>query len=119
MGLGLISNDTTVNLGETAVLTCLGFGEPEVNIFWSYMGRTLRNTSLLTIVEEISQLDFKTSYLQLCDLIRSESGEYMCTVTNTHFLVNATTQLSVAAVPGENPLLPSQQVSLGANFCRW
>ena len=33
--LAIISNDTSVDAGETAVLICVGYGQPNVDITWS------------------------------------------------------------------------------------
>ena len=100
--IGAISNDTSVSLRQSAVLACAAFGFPLLDISWSYNGKILTNNSVLTIVdEEIDEMGFfKQSFLQRCDLIPFESGEYTCIVNNGFQTTNATTRLMVSALPG-------------------
>ena len=94
----VISNDTTLNAGETALLACVGFGEPDVEISWSFNGAPVTNTSLITVTEEdvvSSGRSFKQSLLQICSLAESDAGGYTCIARNRILTANATTQLSV------------------------
>ena len=88
-----------MDAGETAVLICVGFGQPSVDITWSRDGQVISNSSLVTIYEEdLSQGGrvFKQSFLQLCSLRMSDSGQYTCTVNNGLSSVNSSVELSVA-----------------------
>ena len=94
----VISNDTTLNAGETALLACVGVGGPDVEISWSFNGAPVVNTSLITIYEENvvqGERIFKQSFLQICGLAESDSGGYTCITRNGILTDNATTQLSV------------------------
>ena len=95
-----MSNDTALRTGDTALLACVGFGEPELEISWSFNG-ALVNTSLVTIYEEdIVQGEriFKQSLLEICSLSESDAGGYTCTVSDGYTTDNATTQLTVTGV---------------------
>ena len=104
MGLPLISNDTTLDTGETALLVCVGYGLPSVSITWSINGETVSNTSLITIYEEeFIHSDgrvFKQSFLQLCSVERFNAGSYTCTASNGQRTASAETVLTVAGVSG-------------------
>jgi len=81
-----ISNSTTVESGQATVLVCVGYGgAADVNITWSYEGQTISNDSLRTVMEETLEQGgrtFKHSYLQLCSVQASQSGNYTCSVSN-------------------------------------
>ena len=88
-----------MDAGETAVLICVGFGQPSADITWSRDGQVISNSSLVTIYEEdLAQGGrvFKQSFLQLCSLRMSDSGSYTCTVSNGLSSVNSSVELSVA-----------------------
>jgi hypothetical protein len=76
----------------------VGFGEPDVEISWSFNGAPVANTSLVTIYEEdVVQGErlFKQSFLQICSLVESDAGGYTCVVSDGFTSANATTQLTV------------------------
>ena len=94
----VISNDTALRTGETALLVCVGFGEPEVEISWSFNGAPVVNASLITIYEEDlvqGERIFKQFFLQICNLAESDAGGYTCIASNGFTTDNATTQLTV------------------------
>ena len=94
----VISNDTTLRTGDTALLACVGFGEPEVEISWSFNGAPVVNTSLITISEEDvvqGRRNFKQSFLHICNLAESDAGGYTCIASDGFTTDNATTQLTV------------------------
>ena len=96
--LVVISNDTSLTVGDTALLTCVGYGQPDVQITWSRNGENIMNASLISIYEEeVTQGGklFKQSFLELCSLQSSDAGDYVCTVGNGAATANATTQLLV------------------------
>ena len=101
----MISNDTSLTVGDTALLTCVGYGQPDVQITWSRNGENIMNTSLISIYEEeVTQGGrlFKQSFLQLCNIEVSDAGSYVCTVsngedtTNGEGTNNATVQLLIS-----------------------
>ncbi len=97
--LVVISNDTSARVGNSALLACVGFGVPSVEITWSLNGISIMNSSIVTISEEEftrGEMVFKQSFLELCNLSISDSGVYTCSVSNGLTMVNETTQLSVA-----------------------
>ena len=94
----VISNDTTLNAGETALLACVAFGEADVEISWSFNGAPVVNTSLVTINEEDvvnGGRSFKQSFLQICSLSASDAGGYTCIASSGQAAANATTQLYI------------------------
>ena len=94
----VISNSTTLRTGETALLACVSFGEPDVEISWSFNGAPVVNTSLVTIYEEgvvQGERIFKQSFLQICSLAETDDGGYTCIASDGFTTDNATTQLTV------------------------
>ena len=94
----MISNSTTLRTGETALLACVSFGEPDVEISWSFNGAPVVNTSLVTIYEEgvvQGERIFKQSFLQICSLAEADAGGYTCIASDGFTTDNATTQLTV------------------------
>ena len=88
-----------MDAGETAVLICVGFGQPRADITWTRDGQEISNTSLVTIYEEdLAQGGrvFKQSFLQLCSLRMSDSGVYTCSVSNGLSSVNSSVELAVS-----------------------
>ncbi len=88
-----------MDAGETAVLICVGFGQPRADITWTRDGQEISNRSLVTIYEEdLAQGGrvFKQSFLQLCSLRMSDSGVYTCSVSNGLSSVNSSVELSVS-----------------------
>ena len=93
-----ISNDTSLNVGGTAVLICVGYGQPSVDITWTKDGQIISNSSLVSVYEEdLAQGGrvFKQSFLQLCSLKMENSGSYVCSVSNGLSTVNSSLELSV------------------------
>ena len=98
----VISNDVSLTAGDTALLTCVGYGQPDVQITWSRNGEVVMNSSLITINEtDVTRGGrlYKQSYLEICSLEVSDAGNYTCTVSNGESETNSSTQLSVS---GEN-----------------
>lgn len=92
-----ISTDTISDVGQTAVLTCVGFGEPDADISWIFNGAPVVNSSLTTIYEQGTirgGVNFKQSFLQLCSVTLSDAGDYTCTARNGLTVVGAATQLT-------------------------
>ncbi len=96
--LVIISNYTSLSEGETALLACVGYGLPSVEISWMRDGQTVMNSSLVSIAEEdVTQGErlFKQSFLQICSVEMADAGEYTCIVSNGEVSVNSSTQLTV------------------------
>ena len=94
----IISNHTSLSEGETALLACVGYGLPSVEITWMRGGQTISNSSLVSISEEdVVQGErlFKQSFLQICSVEMADAGAYTCVVSNGESSVNSSTQLSV------------------------
>lgn len=94
-----ISNDTSLTAGDTAFLSCVGHGQPYVEITWIRNGNPLSNDSRVAIYEsEITRGGrlFLQSFLDLCSLEVTDAGAYICSVSNNASSINATTQLYVS-----------------------
>ena len=94
----MITYDAVLRTGEAALLACVGFGEPDVEISWSFNGAPVVNTSLITICEEDSlqgERIFKQSFLQIRSLGKADAGDYNCIVSDGFTTTNATTQITV------------------------
>ena len=97
--LAAISNDTSADTGDTIVLVCVGYGQPNVDITWSRDGQIISNSSLVSIYEEdLAQGGrvFKQSFLQLCSLQMADSGNYTCAVSNGLSNANSVVLVSVS-----------------------
>ena len=93
-----ISNDTVLRRGKTALMACVGFGEPGVEISWSFNGAPVVNTSLISIYEEDlvqGERIFKQSFLKICSLVKADAGGYTCIVSDGVTTANTSTQLTV------------------------
>lgn len=100
----VISDVTSIEAGDTALLSCLGYGMPDVNISWIYEGETVEDTALASVY----QVDFTQSgnvytqsILQLCSVERAKAGRYTCVVSNGLVTANAMSLLIVSGVTGE------------------
>ena len=94
----MLSKNLSLNSGETALLFCVGFGEPDVEVNWMFNGAPVANTSLTPIFEENiiqGSRPYKQSFLQLCSVTTSSAGSYTCSASNGQTTSNAITQLSV------------------------
>ena len=92
----MISNDTSLTVGETALLTCVGYGQSDGQITWNKDGEDVMNSSLVSVYEEEVTLggrQFKQSFLELCIFEISVAGIYTCTVQD---VISASTQLFVS-----------------------
>ena len=99
-----MSDDAVLDYEDSVVLACLAIGEPNIEVSWSYKGRTLETTPLISITEQQVVYDNRTytlSSLELCSVDRSHAGIYSCSVTNGQTLDTASTLLTVAGVSGE------------------
>ena len=99
----VLSNNTQGETGGSALLVCTGHSLPHNSstVSWIKDSQELSNSSTVTITEEIivqNNRHLRTSYLIICGLQFSDSGNYTCVVSNGEQENNATTTLSV---PGE------------------
>ena len=96
--LVIISNHTSLPEGETALLACVGYGVPSVDVTWMLNGQAVLNSSLVSITEEDlvrGERTFRQSFLQICSVGMANAGVYTCVVSNGETSVNSTTQLTV------------------------
>lgn len=97
--MAAISSDTALSLGETAVLTCIGYAIPLVQVAWMHNGHNITNTSTVTITEAdivLSNALFRQSSLKICSVRPTDAGTYTCTVTNIRTDIEASTVVSAA-----------------------
>ena len=95
-----LTNDTTIFIGESVWLACVGYGQPALEVSWSTNGQTLQNSSLVTIYTQPTIRaggTFVTSILQLCGLEEPNSTLYTCAANNSRTAANATTRLTVSS----------------------
>ena len=94
-----ISSDTSVGEGQTAILACVGYSEPNVEVTWWRNGRLVTNSDLISTSQFIVShqgRNFTTSFLQICGVGNSDVGEYTCMVSNSIMSVTASVQLTIA-----------------------
>lgn len=91
-----ISTDTALMEGETAILACVGYGQPSVAVTWTRNGMPVMNSSSLTAYEEVTTvatLPFTRSFLQFCSAQSEDSGVYTCTATSGRLTDSSTVQM--------------------------
>ena len=96
----ILTDHSSVAEGETALLACAGQGSPSVEISWWHSGQTIRNSTVISIIEEdVPQGErlLKQSFLQICSVEMADAGEYTCIVSNGQIASNSSTQLTVTA----------------------
>ena len=96
--LALISNSTSLEIWQTAVLACVGFGHPNLYISWLLNGEAVEFSSLTSMSRVGVTMGGSTfiSYLELCDVTPSMAGgEYTCVVTNGKTVATSTTRLNI------------------------
>lgn len=94
----VISNTTSLIVGDTVLLTCVGLGQPNVQITWNKNGEDIMNASLVTIYEQEVTREgrrFRQSFLELCGLESSQAGQYACIVNNGMTEFNFSVQVDV------------------------
>ena len=93
----LISNDTSPIDGETALLICTGYGDPQAQITWTRSnGVVIGNSSRFSVFEETwmeQGITFKTSYFRVCSAMLQDADVYTCTVTNGQVSESSDVQL--------------------------
>lgn len=100
-----ISDDITVDVGRSVFLVCIGIGEPDVEITWSFNGEPVVNTSTITIYQEDVVKGgrvHRQSFLQLCGLTVAATGGYTCFVSSGQLTASATTRLGVGQQPSNH-----------------
>ena len=93
-----ISNPTTLEEGETAVLACVGYGDPSADARWFRDGMLITNSSLVSTYRETVDLygvTLRQSFLELCSVDPSDSGVFTCVVDNFQVRATADVQLDV------------------------
>lgn len=77
--------NSSVEAGNTIILSCAGFGDPIPSVTWNMGSIQLSNSSQITIYTEVVTevgFDFVHSILEVCNVDEATSGEYSCTVGN-------------------------------------
>lgn len=93
-----ISSDTTLMEGHSAVLACVGFGHPNIDVTWYRNGEPVTNSTTMFAFQEnvmLQGLSFNRSFLQICSVGMEDAGSYMCVVSDGKVTTNRTTQLTV------------------------
>lgn len=101
VSVAMISNDTAVSFSGTALLTCIGYAIPMVQVSWIHNGHTVTNSTAVTITETdiiFSEVLFRQSSLTICSAGPIESGTYSCAVTNSQIDIDAYTEVSVSGM---------------------
>lgn len=98
MELVAISVDTTLMEQETTILSCVGFGHPNIDTTWTRNGQILTNsTKVVTFQQNAVYLgvSFNMSFLQLCNVSMEDAGGYTCVVSDGRVTTNGTVALTV------------------------
>ncbi len=105
-----LSNNSLVDYGQTAVLVCVGYGEPSVSVAWYRQSMQVVNSSVVTIIEETLDQggrQFQLSYLQICGVGVADVGVYTCMVSNSSSSASADTELQINGMHTAILSLPS------------
>ena len=79
--------DYTTDESMTMIAMCVGAGLPPPSIFWSLEGFSLKNSTNITIHEEILEVSGITyahvqSFLKVCSVRPNDCGIYSCMASN-------------------------------------
>ena len=94
----IISNNSSVAEGESALLTCVGSGPSPVVITWIHKGRVILTSPQATILEEhvfVGTSRFTQSFLRICSVGLKDAGDYTCVVSIGETSANSSTHLTV------------------------
>lgn len=92
-----ITDHFTLTERETALLTCVGYGQQQVEFSWMFNDQNITNSSLISIFEEAAERRiFRQSFLEICSVGMDDSGTYTCTVSNDMATDSAATHLTVS-----------------------
>lgn len=100
--LVVVPGDSTATEGNTLILTCVGFGVPLPNVYFSRNGTQLTTNnsrvSIFTEVVEEQGLEFVQVTLQICGLDRElDTGNYSCTANNSNGTQTSSFEVTVNA----------------------
>ena len=87
-----ISDNISLTIGESVLLTCMGYGHPYVLITWDRNGeRLMNNTNVIISEQDFTQGGrlLRQSALSLCTFEISDAGNYTCTVSNGQASISA------------------------------
>ena len=91
-----ISDDISLTIGESVLLTCVGYGQPYILITWERNGERLMNDTNVIISEQNFTQGgrlLRQSALSLCNLEISDAGNYTCTVSNGQASITASSTI--------------------------
>lgn len=81
--IAVVPNDTSLYVGQTVTLSCVGYGLPLPTITWSKDHQPLRAPYLMNESEIVTEhVTFLRSTLTLCSLKLPDDGQYSCSSTN-------------------------------------
>ena len=91
-----VSDITTATAQQVAALSCEAIGKPVPTIQWSRNGTILSNneTGRIVLISDVRN-NSVLSTLMITAVEYDDRGEYVCTVSNLHGVINATVQLNV------------------------
>ena len=93
-----ISNSTSIIEGQTALFSCIGWGQSSIQITWAHNEQSVINSTSLSISEEDvvqNERTFMHSVLKVCSVQLDDAGAYSCLVSSGEISVNSSTQLNV------------------------
>ena len=95
------SANTTVGTGDTAMISCVGYVQPNLEITWLFNGARVVPSSLVVIstVDVTGTGDMvplRQSFLRVCGATASMAGSYTCVVSNGQMSTQHTIELTVA-----------------------
>ena len=110
MDIQLISNDTEIFAGTTAIFQCSATGIPDPTLSWIMNGEELNASERIKITmanETIDNVTFFKSYLEICDAELGDSGMYVCVAEVPGQFDTASFNLTVVTLPAMITIAPA------------
>lgn len=96
--LSVITNDTVLEEGQTALLSCVAYGPTDLQFNWTFDGELEYNSSLVATYRMdtfVLGTRFQQFFLQVCSVEPEHSGTYTCMVGNGNVSLSSSLELTV------------------------
>lgn len=96
-----ISIATYLSAGRTALIFCDGLEASQTKITWSYDGKEISNSTLHEITEQSFNdggREIIRSTLQLFNIQKCTSGDYLCTVSNQTSSIHSAVPVNISSM---------------------
>lgn len=96
----MISNDSTLEEGQTTMLACLGYNyvQPNLAVSWVRDGTPVMNSTLISSYQMdtlLGNLIFQGAFVEICSIDMDSAGNYTCIVTDGEDTMMSTVEVNV------------------------